>query len=88
MRLWRAVHWLAYAVWPLAAVHGIGAAADLQSGVLLDVVLATIAGVLVAIAWRFGPTVQAAATAWPDGGCRRPAQLAASGLLRNGSQIR
>ena len=53
LRVWRAVHWLAYAIWPLAAIHGIGAAADLQSGVLLDVVLATIAAVVVAIGWRF-----------------------------------
>jgi sulfoxide reductase heme-binding subunit YedZ len=52
LRAWRVVHWLAYALWPLAAVHGIGAAADLQSGVLLDLVVATIAGVLVAISWR------------------------------------
>jgi sulfoxide reductase heme-binding subunit YedZ len=56
MRAWRAVHWLAYAVWPLAAIHGIGAAADLQSGVLLGVVLATIGGVVAAIAWRFSTT--------------------------------
>ncbi len=52
IKAWRAVHWLAYAVWPLAAIHGIGAAADLRSGLLLDVVLATIAGVLVAVAVR------------------------------------
>jgi sulfoxide reductase heme-binding subunit YedZ len=56
LRVWRAVHWLAYAAWPLAAIHGIGAAADLRSGVLLDVVLATITGVVTAIAWRFRPT--------------------------------
>jgi methionine sulfoxide reductase heme-binding subunit len=56
VRAWRAVHWLAYAAWPLAAIHGIGAAADLQSGLLLGVVLATIAVVLGAIASRFGPT--------------------------------
>lgn len=56
LRLWRAVHWLAYAAWPVAAIHGIGAAADLQSGLLLDVVLATISGVVVAVGWRFGPT--------------------------------
>jgi methionine sulfoxide reductase heme-binding subunit len=52
LKAWRAVHWLAYAAWPLAAVHGIGAASDLQSGVLLAVVLATIAGVATTIAWR------------------------------------
>jgi methionine sulfoxide reductase heme-binding subunit len=66
LRLWRAVHWLAYAAWPVAALHGIGAAADLQSGTLLAVVLATITGVVTAIAWRFGagaPTPKAAAAA-------------------------
>jgi methionine sulfoxide reductase heme-binding subunit len=52
LRTWRAVHWLAYAAWPLAATHGIGAAADLRSGVLLDVVLATISIVAVAVVWR------------------------------------
>jgi sulfoxide reductase heme-binding subunit YedZ len=54
IRLWRGVHRLADAAWPVAAIHGIGAAADLQSGMLLDVVLATIAGVVVAVGWRFG----------------------------------
>jgi sulfoxide reductase heme-binding subunit YedZ len=56
LRLWRAVHWLAYAAWPVAAIHGIGAAADLQSGVLLAIVLATMTTVVGAIAWRFGAT--------------------------------
>ena len=52
MKAWRAVHWLAYAAWPIAAIHGIGAASDLQSGVLLDVVLAMIVAVATTIAWR------------------------------------
>lgn len=52
IRIWRAVHWLAYAIWPLAAAHGIGAAADLRSGVLFAVVLMTIMAVLVAVGWR------------------------------------
>jgi predicted ferric reductase len=52
MKAWRAVHWLAYAAWPLAAIHGIGAAADLQGGILLDGVLATVAAVVVAVGWR------------------------------------
>jgi methionine sulfoxide reductase heme-binding subunit len=55
LRLWRVVHWLAYAAWPVAAIHGIGAAADLQRGVLMDVVLATIGVVTLAVVWRFGP---------------------------------
>lgn len=28
LRGWRAVHWLAYACWPIALVHGIGAGTD------------------------------------------------------------
>jgi sulfoxide reductase heme-binding subunit YedZ len=52
IKTWRKIHWVAYAAWPVAAIHGIGVAADLQSGVLLAVVLATIAGVSTAIAWR------------------------------------
>jgi sulfoxide reductase heme-binding subunit YedZ len=52
IRTWRTIHWLAYAAWPLAAIHGIGAASDLQSGPLFAVVLATIAGVATAVAWR------------------------------------
>jgi methionine sulfoxide reductase heme-binding subunit len=56
MKAWRAVHWLAYAAWPVAAIHGIGAASDLQSGLLLDVVLATMTVVVGAVAWRFTTT--------------------------------
>jgi len=53
LRLWRAVHWLAYAIWPLAAIHGITAARDLRTGGLLDLVLATMTAVVIVVAWRF-----------------------------------
>jgi predicted ferric reductase len=51
-RWWRAVHLLAYASWPVALAHGIGAAKDLQEGRLpwLAVGCATIA--VGAVAWR------------------------------------
>jgi DMSO/TMAO reductase YedYZ heme-binding membrane subunit len=65
LRAWRAVHRLAYAAWPIAVVHGIGAASDLRSGVLLDVMLATIAAVVVAVAWRFRVGAQPGAGARP-----------------------
>ena len=32
---WRAIHWLAYAMWPVALAHGIGAGTDLRSGAML-----------------------------------------------------
>ena len=34
-RAWRAVHWLAYASWPLALVHGLGTGSDVKSSWLL-----------------------------------------------------
>jgi DMSO/TMAO reductase YedYZ heme-binding membrane subunit len=52
IRTWRAIHFLAYAAWPVAAIHGIGAAADMQSGVLLAVALLLIATVATTVAWR------------------------------------
>lgn len=36
-RTWKAVHWAAYALWPVAFVHGLFAADDLRSGPLLVV---------------------------------------------------
>jgi sulfoxide reductase heme-binding subunit YedZ len=51
-RSWRAVHFSAYAAFPLAAVHGIGAASDLQSGVLLAIAVLSVSAVAGAVGWR------------------------------------
>jgi sulfoxide reductase heme-binding subunit YedZ len=52
-RVWRAVHWLAYASWPVAVAHSIGSSPDLRhAGPLLDLTLTCIAAVIIAIAWR------------------------------------
>ncbi len=52
-RVWRGVHWLAYASWPVAVAHGIGSGTDLRhAGPLLDLTLACIAAVVLAVAWR------------------------------------
>jgi len=51
-RTWRAVHWLAYASWPVAVVHSVFSSTDLQSGPLLYLALACIAAVTGALAWR------------------------------------
>lgn len=32
LRTWRAVHWLAYACWPVALAHGLGIGTDVGSG--------------------------------------------------------
>jgi len=56
-RVWRAIHWLSYAVWPIALVHGIGTGItdDHVVWVLISDVVCGLA-VLVALWWRLGST--------------------------------
>lgn len=49
---WRAVHWLAYACWPVALVHGWGTGSDTRTAWMLAVTLGCAAAVLAAVAWR------------------------------------
>src|SRR6185436_15882842 len=49
---WRVVHWLAYAAYPLTVAHSIGAGKDLRSGWLLDLTVATVLAVVVAVGYR------------------------------------
>jgi sulfoxide reductase heme-binding subunit YedZ len=51
VRAWRAVHWVAYASWPIAVAHGIGMGTD-ASGWLLWLTLGCGALVAVAVALR------------------------------------
>jgi len=51
-RVWRGIHWLAYAAWPLAVVHSVGSSADMRSGVLLGVLIACVLAACAAVAWR------------------------------------
>jgi DMSO/TMAO reductase YedYZ heme-binding membrane subunit len=49
---WRGVHWLAYACWPVAALHGLGSGSDPRlPGAVLVFVVCT-AAVAAALAWR------------------------------------
>jgi ferric reductase like protein len=49
---WRAVHWLAYACWPIALVHGWGTGSDTRTSWMLAITLGCAAAVLGAMAWR------------------------------------
>jgi predicted ferric reductase len=51
-RAWRAVHWLAYACWPLSLAHGLGSSGDLRSGPLLWLSAVCAAAVAAALAVR------------------------------------
>ena len=51
-RLWRTVHWAAYACWPLAFVHGLGTGSDGRVGWVQAVDLACLLAILAALTWR------------------------------------
>jgi hypothetical protein len=47
-RAWRAVHWLAYASWPVAVLHGLGTGSDTKVWWMLALTLGCVAAVLIA----------------------------------------
>ena len=51
-RVWRAVHWLAYAAWPFALIHGLGTGSDSRFGWLVMVTIACAGAVGAALALR------------------------------------
>lgn len=58
-RLWRAVHWLAYAAYPLALLHSLTSAPDLRSGGLLAVTAVSVLGAAAAVCYRLVSTWRA-----------------------------
>lgn len=57
-RTWRAVHWTAYACWPVALLHGLGTGTDTPVRWVLAVTLLCAAVVTALAAWRL-------AAGWP-----------------------
>ncbi len=51
-RTWRAVHWLAYASWPIAVLHGLGTGSDTKAWWMLLLTALCVAAVAAAICWR------------------------------------
>ncbi len=78
-RVWRAVHWLAYACWPVALLHGLNTGSD--SGRLWSRALNGLCVVVVgaALAWRVSPTFTSAKTR------TRPAPTADRGTASHGT---
>ena len=73
-RLWRAVHWLAYAAWPLAVLHSVTAGSDATAPWMLAADAVSVAAVTGALLLRLSSqasprTILAAVTASP---ARRP----------------
>jgi sulfoxide reductase heme-binding subunit YedZ len=51
-RVWRAVHWLAYACWPIALVHGLGTGSDARQGWMVALDIVALIAVCAAVSWR------------------------------------
>ncbi len=49
---WRAIHWLAYASWPIAVLHGLGTGSDTKVWWMLALTAACVAAVVIAICVR------------------------------------
>ena len=52
LRRWKAVHYLAYAAWPVAAIHGFNTGTDTKLGAQKLLYLVCVAAVVVAGLWR------------------------------------
>jgi sulfoxide reductase heme-binding subunit YedZ len=52
-RTWRAIHWLAYAAWPMAVLHSITAGSDAFAPWMLAIVAGCCATVLAVLTWRW-----------------------------------
>ena len=63
-RSWRALHWIAYACWPVAVVHGLGTGSDIRQRWMQLVTVACAGAVLASIWWRI-------AHRWPTSAGRR-----------------
>lgn len=54
VRVWRAVHWAAYACWPVAFLHALGTGSDIRPGWMTYLALGCAAVVVAAVAVRLG----------------------------------
>ena len=61
-RAWRNVHWVAYACWPVALLHGLGTGSDIRAGWMLWLSVGCAAAVAMAVIARAAGTFPAAAT--------------------------
>ncbi len=60
VRAWRAVHWLAYASWPVALLHTLGTGSDARAGWLAALDIGCTVAVALAVLWRVGSAAAAA----------------------------
>jgi methionine sulfoxide reductase heme-binding subunit len=74
---WRITHWLAYASWPIALLHGLGTGSDVKSTWLLALSIGCLAAVVCAVLIRV-------ADGWPEQLARRGAALGMAAVFTIG----
>jgi methionine sulfoxide reductase heme-binding subunit len=74
---WRATHWLSYASWPIALLHGFGTGSDVKSTWMLTISVGCLVAVVAAVLVRI-------AAGWPDQLARRGAALGGAGIFTLG----
>jgi methionine sulfoxide reductase heme-binding subunit len=74
---WRATHWLAYASWPIALLHGFGTGSDVKSTWLLALSIGCLVAAIAAVLVRI-------AAGWPDQLARRGAALGGTAIFMLG----
>jgi methionine sulfoxide reductase heme-binding subunit len=71
---WRAIHWLAYASWPVALIHGLGTGTDAKTHWMLLLTAGCVAVVLAAVVVRVSD-------GWPEHLATRLSALGVAALL-------
>ncbi|MHB8234024.1 MAG: ferric reductase-like transmembrane domain-containing protein [Solirubrobacteraceae bacterium] len=71
---WRAIHWLTYASWPIALLHGLGTGSDVKATWLLSLSIGCLLIVLAAVLVRV-------ASGWPEQLRLRGAALGGAGAF-------
>jgi methionine sulfoxide reductase heme-binding subunit len=74
---WRAIHWLSYASWPIALLHGLGTGSDVKSTWMLAISILCLGAVIAAVLVRI-------AAGWPEQLARRGAALGGAGIFTLG----
>jgi predicted ferric reductase len=74
---WRATHWLSYACWPIALLHGFGTGSDVKATWLLVISIGCMLAVILSILVRI-------AAGWPDQLARRGAALGGAAIFTVG----
>jgi sulfoxide reductase heme-binding subunit YedZ len=74
---WRAIHWLTYASWPIALLHGLGTGSDVKSAWMLSLSIGCLIVAIVAVLVRV-------AAGWPNQLARRSVALGGAGIFTLG----